>query len=171
MRKCLWVLGVCFFVAMPVFAMELKSSDFQEGHALSRDWTCMGRNQSPALSWQGAPEKTVSFALICEDPDAPAGTWTHWIVFNLPPTVHGLPGGVSSEGTLFGSGQQGMNDFQKIGYGGPCPPMGQSHRYQFKLYALDAMLPLTGLVTRDKFLVAIEGHVLAEADLTGVFRR
>ena len=131
----------------------------------------MASNRSPSLSWQGEPEGTLSFALICEDPDAPAGVWTHWVVFNLPASARSLFGGVSPDEALLGSGQQGLNDFQKIGYGGPCPPLGQKHRYEFKLYALDIMLPLTGAVTRSNLLAAMEGHVLAKAKLTGMFRR
>lgn len=155
----------------PVFAFELKSVDFREGQPIPKEFTCMGRNQSPSLSWQGEPERTKSFALICEDPDAPAGVWTHWVVCNIPASTHALAPGAAPDAVLSGSAEQGLNDFKKIGYGGPCPPMGQNHRYEFKLYALDQLLPLTGVVTRSQLLAAMEGHVLAEARLTGTFRR
>jgi Raf kinase inhibitor-like YbhB/YbcL family protein len=158
-------------MAMPAFALEIKCPDFKDGQAIPRDFTCMGRNQSPELSWQGEPERTESFALVCEDPDAPMGTWTHWVVFNIPVSTHAIHAGASPDALLGGSAQQGLNDFQKIGSGGPCPPTGQRHRYEFKLYALDTIVTLTGAVTRSQLLAAMEGHILAEARLTGTFRR
>ena len=171
MKKIIWTIFAGVLMTMPAYALSIKSSDFMDGKPIPRDYTCMGRNQSPALSWGGEPGGTVSFALICEDPDAPMGTWTHWVIFNLPASLHELSGGLEAEGAVAGSGQQGVNDFQKNGYGGPCPPMGQTHRYQFKLYALDTMLSLTGSVTRSKLLAAMEGHIMAEAQVMGTFRR
>jgi Raf kinase inhibitor-like YbhB/YbcL family protein len=171
MKKIFFIIITFFLLGMSAYALEIQSPDFKEGQMIPRSFTCMGSNQSPSLSWQGEPEGTVSFALICEDPDAPVGVWTHWIVFNLPASIHSLAEGVSPDAALAGGAQQGLSDFQKTGYGGPCPPLGQKHRYEFKLYALDIILSLTGAVTRAQLLAAIEGHVLAEACLTGMFKR
>src|SRR5258708_7374680 len=104
--------------------MRLSSTAFQDGAAIPKQFTCDGADVSPALSWQDAPAETKSFALICDDPDAPRGTWVHWVLFNVPASVHGLPQGVPAQSTLPAGEKQGTNDFRKIGYGGPCPPPG-----------------------------------------------
>ncbi len=118
----------------------------------------------------GPPEKTASFALLVEDPDAPSKTWVHWVLYDLPPTATSLPEGVSPKPTLEGGGVQGRNDFGKLGYGGPCPPSG-THRYIFELSALDGRLGLPSGSTRDQVVAAMEGHVLAKARLTGRYSR
>lgn len=137
---------------------------------IPKEETCDGANHSPQLAWSSAPEKTKSFALIADDPDAPGKTWVHWVVFNLPPSARGLPENVPPQETIAGGGKQGTNDFGKLGYGGPCPPSG-THRYYFKLYALDVELPLDSSATKDKLLKAMEGHVLAEGQLMGKYQR
>lgn len=150
--------------------MKLTSSAFAEGGRIPPQHTCDGADVSPALEWSGAPEATKSFALICEDPDAPAGDWVHWTVYDLPPTSTGLPEGVPSTDDIPGGGRQGRNDFRRIGYGGPCPP-GGTHRYVFALYALDRMLRLSGGAAKKEVRAAIRGHVLAEGRLTGKYSR
>jgi Raf kinase inhibitor-like YbhB/YbcL family protein len=150
--------------------MEITSTAFAEEGMIPRRFTCDGEDISPPLSWKGVPEGTKSLALIADDPDAPRKTWVHWVVFNLPAGSSGLPENVPPEKTLAGGGRQGTSDFGRIGYGGPCPPSG-THRYFFKLYALDAELGLAPGVTREELLQAMAGHVLAEAHLMGRYRR
>ncbi len=150
--------------------MEIKSSAFGSGEMISSKYTCDGADFSPPLEWSGSPAGTKSFALICDDPDAPMGTWVHWVIYDIPPTAAMLAEGITRAKDLPGGGTQGVNDFRKIGYGGPCPP-GGTHRYFFKLYALDAMLGLKPGITKDQLLKAMRGHILAEAQLMGTYRR
>jgi hypothetical protein len=150
--------------------MEIKSSAFGSGEMIPAKYTCDGADFSPALEWSGTPAGTRSFALICDDPDAPMGTWVHWVIYDIPPSATMLAEGISREKDLPGGGTQGINDFRKIGYGGPCPP-GGTHRYFFKLYALDAMLGLKPGITKDQLLTAMRGHILGEAQLMGTYRR
>ncbi len=151
--------------------MKLISTEFSGGSPIPVRYTCDGPDVSPPLSWSDAPDGVVSFALICDDPDAPAGTWVHWVIFNIPADADGLPEGVPTEGVLADGSVQGINDFRRVGYGGPCPPRGKPHRYYFKLYALDARLELGAGATKRDVLRAMEGHVLAEAQLMGTYRR
>ena len=146
--------------------ITLVSAAFKDGGVIPQEYTGFGRDLSPPLSWSGVPEGTRSIALICEDPDAPMGTWTHWVIYNIPPDTHGLPENVSPKETLPNGALQGRNDFRRIGYGGPKPPSG-IHRYFFKLYALDKELDLTPGVTRDQLLRAMKGHILAEGQIMG----
>lgn len=118
-------------------SMRLVSSAFAEGQPIPAEYTCEGRNISPPLSWSGTPAGTRSLALICEDPDAPSGLWTHWVIYGLPGSMTELPEGVRAVEIPPNGGRQGMNSFKHIGYGGPCPPAGRAHRYFFKIYALD----------------------------------
>jgi Raf kinase inhibitor-like YbhB/YbcL family protein len=150
--------------------MEIKSSAFGSGEMIAAKYTCDGADFSPPLEWAGSPAGTRSFALICDDPDAPMGTWVHWVIYDIPPTATMLAEGITREKDLPGGGTQGINDFRKIGYGGPCPP-GGTHRYFFKLYALDTMLGLKPGITKDQLLKAMRGHILAEAQLMGTYRR
>jgi Raf kinase inhibitor-like YbhB/YbcL family protein len=150
--------------------MEIKSSAFGSGEMIAAKYTCDGANFSPPLEWAGSPAGTRSFALICDDPDAPMGTWVHWVIYDIPPTATMLAEGITRQKDLPGGGTQGINDFRKIGYGGPCPP-GGTHRYFFKLYALDTMLGLKPGITKDQLLKAMRGHILAEAQLMGTYRR
>jgi Raf kinase inhibitor-like YbhB/YbcL family protein len=150
--------------------MELKSIAFEAGATIPKQYTGDGQNISPPLAWTAAPEHTKSFALICDDPDAPAGTWVHWVIFNLPGEMRELPENIPSRKSLANGAKQGLNDFHQIGYGGPYPPHGE-HRYFFKLYALDAKLDLDAGLKKANLLKAIEGHILAESKLLGKYRR
>lgn len=163
-------------VPQPVIQQEnkmgfkLTSTAFQEGQSVPRQYTCDGVNVSPPLEWSGAPSSAKTFAIICDDPDAPGGTWVHWVLYNLPADRIGLVESVPATEKVPGDGLQGTNDFQKIGYGGPCPPSG-THRYFFKLYALDAELALKSGATKAELLKAMEGHVLGQTQLMGTYRR
>ncbi len=150
--------------------MELHSSAFEEGGMIPVKYTCDAENVSPPLSWNSVPDGTKSLALVCDDPDAPVGTWVHWVIFNLPPDSDGLPEHVPPQKKLSDGALQGSNDFRKIGYGGPCPP-GGIHRYFFKLYALDMVLDLQTGSTKAALERAMQGQVLAEARLMGTYRR
>ena len=152
-------------------AFELKSTAFENGGFIPKKYTCDGSDVSPPLSWTDPPEGTKSLALICDDPDAPMGTWVHWVLFGVPPETRELPEGVPTEKTLSWGGKQGRNDFGRIGYGGPCPPRGPAHRYFFRLYALDTEPDLSPGATKRELLRAIEGHILAEAELIGRYGR
>lgn len=151
-------------------ALEITSSAFSEGQMIPTRHTCDGPDVSPDLAWSGVPEKTQSLALICDDPDAPVGTWVHWVVFNLPAGADGLPAEIPPDAILENGARHGINDFRKLGYGGPCPP-GGTHRYFFKLYALDTALELESGITKARLLEAMEGHILAEAQLMGKYKR
>ncbi len=150
---------------------SLHSTAFKEGADIPRQYTCEGADISPALSWNEAPPKTQAFALIADDPDAPVGTWVHWVAWNIPAATRQLPENVSKTAELPGGGRQGNNDFRKIGYGGPCPPPGKPHRYFFKLYALDTTLDLKPGATKKDLEQAMKGHVVAEAQLMGKYQR
>jgi Raf kinase inhibitor-like YbhB/YbcL family protein len=150
--------------------MEIKSPVFEQGEIIPKMYTCDGADVSPPLEWSSAPEGTKSFALICDDPDAPVGTWVHWVVYDLPGSTTKLPENIPPERTLADGGKQGITDFRRIGYGGPCPPSG-THRYFFKLYALDTTVDLDPGATKDQLLKAIQEHILSEAQLMGKYRR
>ncbi len=152
-------------------AFTLSSPAFKSGAAIPKPHTCEGADQSPALLWSGAPAGTKGFALIADDPDAPVGTWVHWVLYDLPADITELPQGVPAHDTLAGGAKHGANDFRKVGYGGPCPPPGKPHRYFFKLYALDAPTNLPPRATKAEVLRAVEGHVLGQAELMGTYRR
>ena len=152
-------------------SFELKSPDFAPGSTIPQKFTCVGADISPALDWSAPPANTQSFALIADDPDAPVGTWVHWVLYNLPASAHSLPQNLpktekSADGTL-----QGRNDFGKIGYGGPCPPPGKSHRYFFKFYALDAHVTLKPGASKKDLERAMQSHILAHAETMGRFSR
>jgi len=151
--------------------LQVSSPAFAEGDRIPGQFTADGADVSPELRWSGAPKNTQSFALICEDPDAPRGTWTHWVLFNLPADRSSLAEGVPAEKELPGGARQGKNDFGKIGYGGPSPPKGKPHRYFFKVYALDTTLNLPAGATRQQVLDAIKGHIVAEGQLMGLYGR
>ena len=151
-------------------SFSVKSSAFAEGAAIPKKYTCDGADVSPALEWAGAPAGTKSLVLIADDPDAPVGTWTHWIAWNIHPG-HALPESVQKTETLADGTRQGQNDFRRIGYGGPCPPPGKPHRYFFKLYALDTKLDLKTGAPRSELESAMKGHVLAQAQVVGKYGR
>jgi Raf kinase inhibitor-like YbhB/YbcL family protein len=152
--------------------MRLKSSAFKNEAAIPTQFTCEGENISPPLTWDGVPEKSQALALIVDDPDAPGGTFTHWVVYNLPLIPAGLEAGASLTDRLSEGLREGLNDFGKQGYGGPCPPRGHGeHRYFFRLYALGQKLTFEGLITRSQLLDAITGKTLGEAVLMGKYER
>ena len=150
--------------------MRIESSSFGQGQPIPEKYTCDGEDASPDLRWSGIPPATKSFALIADDPDAPAGTWVHWVIYNIPAGSHELAAGMSKAATT-SAGVQGVNDFRQIGYGGPCPPPGKPHRYLFKLYALDTQLSLKARATKQDIEAAIEGHIVASAELMGTYKR
>jgi Raf kinase inhibitor-like YbhB/YbcL family protein len=150
--------------------IKVTSSAFGEGGMIPAEYTADGRNISPPLAWTGGPEGTKSFALINDDPDAPMGTWVHWVLYNIGPDVTSLNENVLPEETLPNGAIQGTTDFGRIGYGGPAPPSG-THRYYFKVYALDTILDLPTGATKRQVEAAIDGHVLAEGQLMGKYSR
>ncbi len=152
-------------------AFELRSSAFSLGGVIPVKYTCDGADVSPALRWTDPPAGTHGFALITDDPDAPGGTWVHWILYEIPSTVRELPEAVPARETIAGIGRQGTNDFKRVGYGGPCPPGGPAHRYFFRLYALDVQTSLPPRKVKGDLLKAIEGHVLGQAELMGRYLR
>jgi Raf kinase inhibitor-like YbhB/YbcL family protein len=151
-------------------SFKITSSAFGEGELIPRKYTCDARDVSPPLAWTGVPAGAKTLALIADDPDAPMGTWVHWVAYNLPAGVAELPEATPPDPELKGGGRQGRNDFKRFGYGGPCPPSG-THRYFFKLYALDVALDLAAGATKAELLRAMEGHILAEAQLMGKYKR
>jgi len=150
--------------------MEIKSSAFKEGEIIPGKYTCDNIDISPPLEWSEVPDGTRTFALISDDPDAPMGTWVHWVLFNLPANILELSENTPKLEVLKNGARQGINDFGKIGYGGPCPP-GGTHRYYFKIYALDKELESKPGITKKELLKAMEGHILAEAQLMGRYKR
>lgn len=152
-------------------ALTLDTEAFPKGGAIPPKYTCTGEDVSPALAWSGAPQGTKSFALIVEDPDAPSGTFTHWVVYDLPPAAQQLPENVPKTGELPGGGRQGHNDFRRIGYNGPCPPPGKPHRYFFKLYALNTTLQLPQGASKADVEGALRAHIIGHAELIGKFAR
>ncbi|MEA3366279.1 MAG: YbhB/YbcL family Raf kinase inhibitor-like protein [Candidatus Hydrogenedentes bacterium] len=152
--------------------LDITSPAFEDQGSIPKQYTADGEDVSPPLSWTGVPEETQSLALICDDPDAPVGTWVHWVIWNIPVSETGLKEGIpAKERELPNGAVQGTNDFRKIGYGGPAPPRGPAHRYFFKLYALDTSLDLAPGAKKDALEKAMEGHVLAEAQLVGQYAR
>lgn len=151
--------------------MEIQSSAFKEGDTIPKKHTCDAEDVSPQLSWTAPPNGTKSLVLICDDPDAPVGTWVHWVLFNLSPDTRGLPEAVPDGEQVMGGAIHGRNDFGGMGYGGPCPPPGPAHRYFFKLYAVDTELALKSGAMKADVMQAMEGHILAETQLMGRYGR
>ena len=151
--------------------IQLTSSAFTEGSEIPVTHTCDGGDASPPLRWSGTPPETKSIALIADDPDAPRGTWVHWVLYRVPPDAGELPAEAPpTEVTVLGA-RNGRNDFDRLGYGGPCPPRGNPHRYYFKLYALDIELDLESGATKKELLNAMDGHILAIGQLMGRYQR
>jgi len=176
MRRLRSRCGVLFFLVFMAcstnaFSLEIKSSAFGEGGYIPAKYTCESVDFSPPLVWSDIPEETKSFALICDDPDAPFGTWVHWVIFNIPPTVRYLEENAAARGKLPEGVKEGLNDFRRIGYGGPCPPRGKPHHYIFKLYALDTILPLERGATKKDLINAMQGHIIEQAQTTGLYKR
>jgi len=151
-------------------SITLKSTAFENGGMIPSRYTCDGQDISPPLQWSGIPPGTASIALISDDPDAPVGTWVHWVIFNVPPEKGRLPEELPPENVFSDGTTQGRNDFRRIGYGGPCPP-GGTHRYFFKIYALDTRLGLKPGATKSDLLRAMKGHILDTGELMGRYSR
>jgi Raf kinase inhibitor-like YbhB/YbcL family protein len=150
--------------------MLLSSTAFADGQAIPEKYTCHGQDISPPLQWSGAPSQTKSIALTCEDPDAPSGTFTHWVIFDVPAAAAGLSENVPKTATEPDGSEQGKNSFGNVGYNGPCPPGGKTHHYIFKVYALDAAVTLDSGAGKEELLNAINGHILAQGELTGTYQ-
>jgi Raf kinase inhibitor-like YbhB/YbcL family protein len=150
--------------------MEITSSAFEEGQMIPKKYTCDDVDISPPIKLANVPEGAKTIALICDDPDAPVGTWVHWVLFNLPANITELPEKVPPDEVLSNGAKQGTSDFGRIGYGGPCPPSG-THRYYFKVYSLDKELDLKPGATKAELLKAMEGHIVAEGQLMGKYKR
>lgn len=152
-------------------SIRITSTAFADGQPIPDKYTCTGPNGSPPLQWANAPTGVKSFALIADDPDAPMGTWVHWVIYNLPPATTALAETTPPAPELPDGSKQGINDFRQTGYGGPCPPPGKPHRYFFKIYALDTMLNLKPGATKKDIETAMRGHLLAEGQLIGTYQR
>ena len=151
--------------------LSMKTSSFPSGGTIPKKYTCDGADVSPALEWSGAPAGTQSFALIADDPDAPVGTWTHWVIWNIPTNSTSLSEAVPKSEQLPDGARQGRNDFKRVGYGGPCPPAGKPHRYFFKLSALDTKPDVPPGADRKELEKAMKGHILASGELVGKYGR
>lgn len=150
--------------------LSITSTAFEPGAAVPSLFTCDGRNISPPLAWKGVPAGAQSLVLIADDPDAPHGTWAHWVCYDIPPAVSGLAQNMPKSDTLPCGGRQGITDFGTVGYGGPCPPSG-THRYYFRLYALDTVLSLPAKKTRKQVEAAMKGHIVGVGELMGIYSR
>lgn len=188
MRK-IWLTAICIAVIIILAAsavylalvqqprgvtiqrFNLTSPAFENYGRIPSRYTCDGADLSPPIRWEGYPEGAVSFVLIMEDLDAPGGTFTHWVVYNIPASVNWLDEGIPKIERLPSGALQGLNDFNRVGYGGPCPPPGKPHRYVFKLYALNTLLDLGPGASKDEVSKLMGGHIIAEATLTGVYSR
>jgi Raf kinase inhibitor-like YbhB/YbcL family protein len=169
--SCFVLLMLVLFLDGSALCLELKSDVFKDGGTIPVRYTGAGEDISPALSWSDAPAGTQSFALIMDDPDAPMGTWVHWVVYDIPKDADGLGENIPGKPVLAGGARQGKNSFHRVEYGGPSPPPGPAHRYIFTLYALDIVLDLAPGAGKAEVLRAMEGHILDKATLTGVFGR
>ncbi len=162
---------VILVAASQAMAFDLTSPAFAPGAEIPVKYTCDGLNVSPPLRWAGPPARTKEYVLIAEDPDAPGRTWTHWVLYRMPSSLRDIPESVPPRDEVASIGRQGLNDFKRVGYGGPCPPPGPAHRYFFKLYAVNQAIPLPPGKTRAEVLDAIQGHVLGQAELMGRYQR
>jgi len=152
--------------------MVLKTKAFQPSDAIPQNYTCDGADVSPDLTWEGAPKETRSLALICDDPDAPVGTFNHWVLYALPANLSGLPENLPKKDEVDSPRcKQGTNDFGRVGYGGPCPPRGSKHRYFFKLFALDTEIQISPKAKKQDLEAAMKGHILTSAELIGTYQR
>jgi len=152
-------------------AFRIESPAFGPHEKIPQKYTCDADDVSPPLRWSDVPEGTKSFALISDDPDAPGGTWVHWVIYNIPADAEGLPEGVAKMEALPNGAKQGVTDFRRVGYGGPCPPPGKPHRYFFKLYALNRVLALPSKTTKADLLISMNDSILAQAELVGTYQR
>lgn len=174
-RTTALIFFLVFFLGGEVMALTLKTPAFDHGGMIPKKYTCDGGDVSPELFWSGVPQGTKSFALIMDDPDAPPGTWVHWVLFDLPADSKGLAEGIPKTAELENGSRQGLcwgvNDFTRTGYYGPCPPPGNPHRYYFKLYALDAKMGISSSATKGELEKTMQGHVLATTELVGRYGR
>jgi Raf kinase inhibitor-like YbhB/YbcL family protein len=174
--KYLLLLIIIAIIIPPVFSGEntmtikITSTAFKEGEMIPSKYTCDGENISPQIAWTNFPDKTKSFVLISDDPNAPMGTWVHWVVYNIPANVSELKEKFPKDAKSDDGTMQGTTDFKRIGYGGPCPPSG-THRYYFKIYALDTILKVKPGLTKNEILNEMQGHILAEGQLMGKYKR
>lgn len=152
-------------------SLNLQSAAFKNGESIPDKYTCNGENISPPLSWSTAWNNIKSWALIVDDPDAPRGIFTHWVVFNIPSNVTGLPEAVRTAENIQNGALQGKNDAMKLGYTGPCPLPGPVHHYNFNIYALDTTLDLSAGASKKQLLDAMQGHIISQGKLTGIFQR
>lgn len=165
---CLWS---CAKKADAANSITLSSPAFEDGKIIPTECTCDGKDVSPPLNLSAVPAGTKTFALICEDPDAPGGTWTHWMYYGIPASTTQFPQGVSPVENPPTGGHQSLNSFKRIGYGGPCPPPGQTHHYVFRIYALDADIPVQPATSLKDFTQLVKGHVVGQGELTGLYKR
>ncbi|HWD94226.1 MAG TPA: YbhB/YbcL family Raf kinase inhibitor-like protein [Verrucomicrobiae bacterium] len=183
-RKLLFLPGACLAAAGILSAtgamlpppethtqMEISSTAFKNGQPIPSQYTCDEKNISPPLAWSGEPPNTQSLVLIVDDPDAPSGVWTHWVVFDLPADACGLSADAAKTDSVLSKARQGLNDFKNAGYDGPCPPGGKPHRYFFKIYALDIPLGLPPGASRTAVEAAMTKHILAQGQLMGTYQR
>lgn len=152
-------------------SLTISSPSFTNGGVIPKKFTCDAADVSPQLTWNDPPAGAKTFALLSDDPDAPVGNWNHWAIWNLPPNLRALPEGISKHAHLADGSEQGMNDFHKPGYNGPCPPAGKPHRYYFKLFALDTRLTLKEDAGKPELEAAMKGHILAQAEWMGTYKR
>jgi hypothetical protein len=172
MRELIFLIAILLSsYANNAFALELKSPAFKDGEYIPDKYTADAEDVSPPLFWKDAPANTKSFVLICDDPDAPVGTWVHWVIFNIPGDATRLDEDIPKTPRLPDGTTQGINDFRKLGYGGPSPPPGRPHRYFFKLYALDTLLSLKPEATKKQVLKAMQGHIIDQATLISLYKR
>ncbi len=162
---------VLLLISTSSWAIDVKSDAFASNGNIPVEYSCDGKDVSPAIAWSGVPANAKTFAVICEDPDASAKIWSHWVIFNIPKAKTSLPRNVEKSARLSDSSMQGLNDMGKTGYAGPCPSKGKPHHYYFRVYALDTNLNLDMNATRDTVLSAMQGHVLDEGRLIGIFGR
>jgi Raf kinase inhibitor-like YbhB/YbcL family protein len=158
-------------ISLPANTVALTSDAFADASSIPTEYTCEGQDISPPLRWSGAPVEAQAFVLLVDDPDAPGGTFAHWLIYDLQPSTTELPAGIPVDAVLPDGGKQGKNDFGKIGYGGPCPPKGSEHRYRFRIFALDAPLNLDSGKSKGDVEHAMQGHILGGGELTGRFKR
>jgi hypothetical protein len=159
------------FLMVVLMSFQISSPAFAPNAEIPKKFTCDGPDVSPGLRWTDPPAGTQAFALIADDPDAPMGTWVHWVIYDLPAAARELPEGVPKDDNLKDGSRQGRNDFRRIGYGGPCPPPGGPHRYFFKLYALRSKTSLKPGASKAELLKAMEGKILGQAELVGKYKR
>lgn len=157
--------------AVKTMQISLSSSAFKQGEAIPKTYTADGANLSPPLQWSNLPNNAKSIALICDDPDAPTGTWTHWVIYNIPSSQSTLAEGMKAEATLANGVKQGVNSFHKTGYCGPSPPPGKPHHYFFRLYALDSFLKVDAGLDAAQLRHALQNHLVAQGELIGTYGR